>query len=87
MSSNFSLPGNFSLDDVMEWSKAAPMTSNFSMPGNFSLDDLMEWSRAATTKLNTCECAKPVAASGRIVGGKETNPKYRLPYQVYFQVR
>merc|ERR1711970_996464 len=65
--------------------KAAPMSSNFSMPGNFSLDDLMEWSRAATTKLNTCECAKPVAASGRIVGGQEVNPKYRLPYQVYFQ--
>merc|ERR1719369_835709 len=65
--------------------KAAPMSSNFSMPGNFSLDDLMEWSRAATTKLNTCECTKPVAASGRIVGGQEVNPKYRLPYQVYFQ--
>merc|ERR1719250_303170 len=84
MSSNFSMPGNFSLDDVMEWSKAAPMSSNFSLPGNFSFDDLMEWSRAGTTKLNTCECAKPVPASGRIVGGQEVNPKYRLPYQVFF---
>jgi len=35
-------------------------------------------------KVNTCECAKPVS-SGRIVGGKEVSPKYKLPYQVMFQ--
>jgi len=36
--------------------------------------------------MNTCDCA-PVTASSRIVGGKEVNPKYRLPYQalVYSQ--
>merc|ERR1712240_706521 len=59
---------------------AAPM----SMPSNSSLpDDWMDWSRAS--KINTCECAKPVQASGRIVGGKEVNPKYRLPYQVFLK--
>merc|ERR1712013_520579 len=31
--------------------------------------------------INTCDCA-PVPSSDRIVGGKEVNPKYRLPYQV-----
>merc|ERR1719362_745696 len=31
--------------------------------------------------INTCNCA-PVSASDRIVGGKEVNPKYKLPYQV-----
>ena len=36
--------------------------------------------------INTCECAKAVPAAGRIVGGKEVSPKYRLPYQVMFQV-
>merc|ERR1712106_264178 len=35
--------------------------------------------------INTCECAKAVPAAGRIVGGKEVSPKYRLPYQVMFQ--
>eukprot|EP00091_Calanus_sinicus_P001658 TRINITY_DN11689_c0_g1_i1.p1 TRINITY_DN11689_c0_g1~~TRINITY_DN11689_c0_g1_i1.p1 ORF type:complete len:142 (-),score=32.41 TRINITY_DN11689_c0_g1_i1:276-701(-) len=33
--------------------------------------------------INTCECAK--ASTDRIVGGKEVSPKYKLPYQVYFQ--
>merc|ERR1712013_972538 len=31
--------------------------------------------------INTCECA-PVSSSDRIVGGKEVNPKFKLPYQV-----
>merc|ERR1719504_499846 len=31
--------------------------------------------------INTCNCA-PVSSSDRIVGGKEVNPKYKLPYQV-----
>merc|ERR1711892_397878 len=35
--------------------------------------------------INTCECAKAVPAAGRIVGGKEVSPKYRLPYQAMFQ--
>merc|ERR1712107_712735 len=30
---------------------------------------------------NTCDCA-PVSSSDRIVGGKEVNPKFKLPYQV-----
>merc|ERR1712117_278502 len=33
--------------------------------------------------INTCGCA-PVSSSNRIVGGKEVNPKGKLPYQVYF---
>merc|ERR1712223_1161829 len=39
-------------------------------------DSLME-DRA----INTCGCA-PVSSSNRIVGGKEVNPKGKLPYQV-----
>ena len=35
--------------------------------------------------INTCECAK-ATSSDRIVGGKEVTPKYKLPYQVLFQV-
>merc|ERR1712212_1162156 len=42
-------------------------------------DSLME-DRA----INTCGCA-PVSSSNRIVGGKEVNPKGKLPYQVFFQ--
>merc|ERR1712130_418728 len=34
--------------------------------------------------INTCGCA-PVSSSNRIVGGKEVNPKGKLPYQVYFR--
>merc|ERR1719370_2183379 len=34
--------------------------------------------------INTCGCA-PVSSSNRIVGGKEVNPKGKLPYQVLFQ--
>merc|ERR1712156_853286 len=34
--------------------------------------------------INTCGCA-PVSSSNRIVGGKEVNPKGKLPYQVFFR--
>jgi len=73
MSANSSLP-----DDWLDWSRAGSMSSNSSLP-----DDWMDWSKAGN--VNTCECAKPVQASGRIVGGKEVNPKYRLPYQVFLK--
>merc|ERR1712203_1083825 len=33
--------------------------------------------------MGTCGCAS-VSSSNRIVGGKEVNPKGKLPYQVYF---
>ena len=35
--------------------------------------------------INTCECAR-ATSSDRIVGGREVSPKYKLPYQVLFQV-
>ena len=35
--------------------------------------------------INTCECAR-ATSTDRIVGGKEVSPKYKLPYQVLFQV-
>merc|ERR1712240_779215 len=34
--------------------------------------------------INTCGCAA-VSSSNRIVGGKEVNPKGKMPYQVFFQ--
>ena len=34
--------------------------------------------------INTCGCA-PVSSADRIVGGKEVNPKGKLPYQVLFR--
>merc|ERR1712210_160450 len=44
--------------------------------------DNLTMSRAAEERaINTCNCA-PVSSSDRIVGGKEVNPKYKLPYQV-----
>merc|ERR1712233_268762 len=44
-------------------------------------------SRAAEERaINTCNCA-PVSSSDRIVGGKEVNPKYKLPYQVLVSPR
>merc|ERR1712156_911163 len=46
--------------------------------------DNLTLSRAAEFEgraINTCDCA-PVSSSDRIVGGKEVNPKYKLPYQV-----
>merc|ERR1712037_392972 len=44
--------------------------------------DNLTMSRAAEERaINTCNCA-PVSSADRIVGGKEVNPKYKLPYQV-----
>merc|ERR1712210_230439 len=44
--------------------------------------DNLTMSRAVEQRaINTCNCA-PVSSSDRIVGGKEVNPKYKLPYQV-----
>merc|ERR1712037_30507 len=44
--------------------------------------DNLTMSRAAEERaINTCNCA-PVSSSDRIVGGKEVNPKHKLPYQV-----
>merc|ERR1712210_322507 len=44
--------------------------------------DNLTMSRAAEERaINACNCA-PVSSSDRIVGGKEVNPKYKLPYQV-----
>ena len=42
--------------------------------------------RAESRAANTCGCAA-ASSSGRIVGGSEVSPKYKYPYQVYFQVR
>merc|ERR1712198_827952 len=49
--------------------------------GNFTMDGIiLERYDLEDRAINTCDCA-PVTASSRIVGGKEVNPKYRLPYQ------
>jgi Glu-tRNA(Gln) amidotransferase subunit E-like FAD-binding protein len=40
--------------------------------------------RAESRAANTCGCAA-ASSSGRIVGGSEVSPKYKYPYQVYFQ--
>merc|ERR1711973_731612 len=57
--------------------------------GNYTdnLDgDILERSNSVLEDraINTCGCA-PVSSSNRIVGGKEVNPKGKLPYQVFFQ--
>merc|ERR1712054_197238 len=60
---------------------AAPMSAEDSGQEDF---DNLTLSRAAEFEeraINTCDCA-PVSSSDRIVGGKEVNPKYKLPYQV-----
>jgi len=71
--------------------KPPPMgdDGNFTMDGiilergdeNFTMDGIiLERYDLEDRAINTCDCA-PVTASSRIVGGKEVNPKYRLPYQ------
>merc|ERR1719323_3030376 len=71
---------------VLSTAMAAPQ-------GNFSLDYLEGTilDRSAVLNplledraINTCGCA-PVSSSNRIVGGKEVNPKGKLPYQVLFR--
>merc|ERR1712181_53581 len=52
--------------------------------GSGSAEDFanLTLSRSAEERaINTCNCA-PVSSSDSIVGGKEVNPKYKLPYQV-----
>jgi len=55
--------------------------------GNYSdiaMDGLiLERSAISDRAINTCGCA-PVSSTNRIVGGKEVNPKGKLPYQVMF---
>jgi len=71
--------------------KPPPMgdDGNFTMDGiilergdeNFTMDGIiLERYDLEDRAINTCDCA-PVTESSRIVGGKEVNPKYRLPYQ------
>merc|ERR1712013_741375 len=71
---------------VLSTAMAAPQ-------GNFSHDSLEETilDRSAVANplleeraINTCGCA-PVSSADRIVGGKEVNPKGKLPYQVLFR--
>merc|ERR1719219_176749 len=40
--------------------------------------------QASSRAVNSCGCAAP-SSSGRIVGGSEVSPKYKYPYQIYFQ--
>jgi len=63
---------NFSMDDII----LERDDGNFTMDGIILERSIDLEDRA----INTCDCA-PVTASSRIVGGKEVNPKYRLPYQ------
>merc|ERR1712032_1324360 len=55
--------------------------------GNYSditMDGVIpERSAISDRAINTCGCA-PVSSTNRIVGGKEVNPKGKLPYQVMF---
>merc|ERR1711971_561478 len=50
--------------------------------GNYS-DITMDELILERSAINTCGCA-PVSSTNRIVGGKEVNPKGKLPYQVMF---
>merc|ERR1719219_2067393 len=40
--------------------------------------------QASSRAVNSCGCAA-ASSSGRIVGGSEVSPKYKYPYQIYFQ--
>merc|ERR1712080_413467 len=40
--------------------------------------------QAESRAVNSCGCAE-VSSSERIVGGSEVSPKYKYPYQIYFQ--
>merc|ERR1712080_567582 len=52
--------------------------------GMIHTDLIPDRRQAESRAVNTCGCAAP-ASSGRIVGGSEVSPKYKYPYQVYFQ--
>merc|ERR1712037_441709 len=60
----------------------SPMADYDGSDAEFEDFDNLTMSRAAEVRaINTCNCA-PVSSSDRIVGGKEVNPKHKLPYQV-----
>merc|ERR1712037_118872 len=60
----------------------SPMADYDGSDAEFEDFDNLTMSRAAEVRaINTCNCAA-VSSSDRIVGGKEVNPKHKLPYQV-----
>merc|ERR1712110_905407 len=68
---------------VISTALAAPQ-GNFSDYSDITMDDvILERSAVSDRAINTCGCA-PVSSTNRIVGGKEVNPKGKLPYQVMF---
>merc|ERR1711990_478732 len=68
---------------VISTALAAP-PGNFSDYSDITMDDvILERSAVSDRAINTCGCA-PVSSTNRIVGGKEVNPKGKLPYQVMF---
>merc|ERR1711990_47044 len=68
---------------VISTALAAP-PGNFSDYSDITMDDvILERSAVSDRAINTCGCA-PVSSTNRIVGGKEGEPKGKLPYQVMF---
>merc|ERR1719234_2567801 len=71
--------------DSRNGSGSEPEYDGFDLSGSGSAEEdfaNLTMSRAEEERaINTCNCA-PVSSSDRIVGGKEVNPKYKLPYQV-----
>merc|ERR1712130_752914 len=70
-------------EDVSDYGSDMGMDEDGSNYGSDAEDFFnLTMSRAIEERaINTCNCA-PVSSSDRIVGGKEVNPKYKLPYQV-----
>merc|ERR1712226_118842 len=68
---------------------AAPQGNNSDSSGYLDYSGIIYERSAISNSLvedraiNTCGCA-PVSSTNRIVGGKEVNPKGKLPYQVMF---
>ena len=68
---------------------AAPQGNNSDSSGYLDYSGIIYERSAIANSLvedraiNTCGCA-PVSSTDRIVGGKEVNPKGKLPYQVMF---
>merc|ERR1711990_1261493 len=68
---------------------AAPQGNNSDSSGYLDYSGIIYERSAISDSLvedraiNTCGCA-PVSSTDRIVGGKEVNPKGKLPYQVMF---
>merc|ERR1711953_269425 len=69
---------------------AAPQGNNSDSSGYLDYSGIIYERSAISNSLvedraiNTCGCA-PVSSADRIVGGKEVNPKGKLPYQVLFR--